>query len=89
KDANRPKRPRSAYIIWLLDFRAQVKSRFVGNKELLRAAGEEWRKMTSIDKLPYARLAEQEKQKYGEAMKGYNMVSQSNKSLCQPSNLPF
>lgn len=38
-------------------------------------AGEEWRKMTNLDKLPYARLAEQEKQKYGEAMKGYNMVN--------------
>lgn len=90
KDTNRPKRPRSAYIIWLLDFRAQVKSQFVGNKELLRAAGEEWRKMTNLDKLPYARLAEQEKQKYGEAMKGYNMVfssqplNESCASYCPP-----
>jgi hypothetical protein len=73
KDANRPKRPQSAYILWLADFRAQMKSRFVENKDLLRAAGEEWRKLTSIDKMPYERRAELEKQKYGDAMKDYNM----------------
>lgn len=37
KDANRPKRPQSAYILWLADFRAQMKDKFVENKELLRA----------------------------------------------------
>lgn len=73
KDANRPKRPQSAYILWLADFRAQMKDKFVENKELLRAAGEEWRKLTSIDKIPYEQRAELEKQKYGDAMKDYNM----------------
>ena len=37
-------------------------------------AGEAWRKMSPIDKMPYDQLAQQEKQKYGEALKGYNMV---------------
>ncbi|ESO00580.1 hypothetical protein HELRODRAFT_82979, partial [Helobdella robusta] len=74
KNRNRPKRPQSAYIIWLGDFRAQMKNRFAEHKDLLRAAGEAWRKMTPVDKMPYDRLAQQEKQKYGEALKGYNFV---------------
>lgn len=79
KDANRPKRPQSAYILWLADFRAQMKNKFVENKELLRAAGEEWRKLTSVDKMPYEQRAELEKQKYGDAMKDYNMGCSSKK----------
>ena len=43
---------------------------------ILLVAGEEWRKLTSIDKMPYERRAELEKQKYGDAMKDYNMVWQ-------------
>jgi len=38
------------------------------------SAGEEWRKLTSVDKMPYEQRAELEKQKYGDAMKDYNMV---------------
>ena len=37
KDANRPKRPQSAYFLWLADFRARVKDRFTENKDILRA----------------------------------------------------
>jgi len=37
KDANRPKRPQSAYFLWLADFRAQMKDKFVENRDILRA----------------------------------------------------
>ena len=37
KDANRPKRPQSAYFLWLADFRATMKDKFVENKDILRA----------------------------------------------------
>jgi len=37
KDPNRPKRPMSAYFLWLGDFREKMKSKIPENKELLRA----------------------------------------------------
>lgn len=73
KDANRPKRPQSAYFLWLADFRARMKNKFIENKDILRAAGEEWRKMTNMSKAPYEQLAEEERRKYEVKMKEYNM----------------
>ena len=37
KDVNRPKRPQSAYFLWLADFRARMKDKFAENKDILRA----------------------------------------------------
>ena len=41
KDENKPKRPQSAYFLFLADFRAQNKTKFEGvpgaHKELIRA----------------------------------------------------
>ena len=39
------------------------------------AAGEEWRRLTTTDKVPYEQRAEEERRKYEQAMKEYNMVS--------------
>jgi len=38
-------------------------------------AGEEWRRLTTQDKAPYEQRAEEERRKYEQAMKEYNMVS--------------
>ena len=37
KDPNKPKRPMSAYFLWLADFREENKGKYAENKELLRA----------------------------------------------------
>lgn len=37
-------------------------------------AGEEWRRLTTVDKAPYELRAEEERRKYEQAMKEYNMV---------------
>lgn len=80
KDANRPKRPQSAYFLWLADFRARMKNKFVENKDILRAAGEEWRQMTTMAKAPYEVMAEEERRKYEVKMKEYNMNGGSKKA---------
>lgn len=72
KDVNKPKRPMSAYFLWLGDFRAENKGKFNENKDLLRAAGENWRKLSDTDKKPYDIRAEGEKRKYEKAMQDYN-----------------
>jgi len=38
-------------------------------------AGEEWRKLTMGAKVPYEQRAEEERRKYEQAMKEYNLVS--------------
>merc|ERR1712154_373471 len=52
-DPNKPKRPMTAYFIFLGDFREKMKNRGVDHKEILRLAGEEWRIMSAEQKKPY------------------------------------
>jgi high mobility group protein B1/high mobility group protein B3 len=75
KDANKPKRPQSAYFLFLAEFRERNKQKFTGegaHKDLIRAAGEAWNNLNSAEKGPYEHRAEGEKKKYEEAMKVYN-----------------
>lgn len=76
KDDNKPKRPQSAYFLFLASFREKKKSSFEGmpnaHKELIRKAGETWNKLTPEEKKPFELLAEKEKESYEERMKEYN-----------------
>lgn len=71
-DADKPKRGQSAYFLFLADFRAKNKGVFDENKELLRAAGAEWKDLDDSEKKPYEEGAAIEKKKYEAAMKDYN-----------------
>lgn len=73
-DSNKPKRPMSAYFLWLADFRKEMKNKFNENKELLRAAGEKWKKLTDSEKKPYEHGAEGERKKYEIAMRDYHQA---------------
>ena len=53
KDPNKPKRGKSAYFLFLDDFRAKNKGVFEDNKELLRNAGDEWKNLDDEEKKPY------------------------------------
>lgn len=48
KDPNRPKRPQSAYFIWLNEHREQIKEEHPGISvtELSKKAGEMWKEVT-------------------------------------------
>jgi len=70
-DANKPKRALSAYFLWLADFRTKMKGEFDENKELLRAAGEEWRNLDDEEKAPYEKTAAEGRKRYEIAMKEY------------------
>lgn len=75
KDPNKPKRAQSAYFLFLADFRAQQKKNFThdgGHKDLIRAAGEAWNKLTDAEKAPYQRKHEEERKKYEIAMAEYS-----------------
>jgi high mobility group protein B2 len=74
KDPNKPKRAQSAYFLFLADFREKNRSKFQhdgGHKDLIRAAGEGWNKLTDGEKAPYQKKHEEEKAKYEVAMAAY------------------
>lgn len=78
KDANKPKRAQSAYFLFLADFRAKQKSNFAyegGNKDLIRAAGEAWNKLSATEKAPFEKKHQVEREKYEKAMAEYTANS--------------
>lgn len=71
KDADAPKRPMSAYMLWLNEIREQIKQENPGISvtELSKVAGEKWKKID--DKTKWQEMAKEAKKKYDEAMKVY------------------
>lgn len=72
KDANKPKRPQSAYFLWLAGFRDEKKHEFAENKLLLKAAGAAWKELKDEHKKPFEVKAEVERKKYEVAMREYH-----------------
>merc|ERR1712241_536999 len=70
-DPNKPKRPPTAYFLFLADFRVRMANKGIEHKELLKMAGEEWRNLSSEDKVPYEKNALEESKKYEIAMTEY------------------
>lgn len=71
KDANKPKRPQTAYFLFLADFRVKMKGKIKVHKEVLVAAGEAWKALSDTDRKPYNLGAVKEKEKYEERMAEY------------------
>jgi len=70
-DPNKPKRPATAYFLFLADFRIRMKGKNIEHKELLKKAGEEWRTMGADDKEPYEKDALEKSKEYEVAMTEY------------------
>ncbi|KAK7102434.1 high mobility group-T protein-like isoform X2 [Littorina saxatilis] len=70
-DPNKPKRPMTAYFIFLGDFREKMKNRGVDHKEILRLAGEEWRGLSAEQKKPYEKRSVEAGKNYEVAMTEY------------------
>uniref|UniRef100_A0A0B7A0T5 FACT complex subunit SSRP1 n=1 Tax=Arion vulgaris TaxID=1028688 RepID=A0A0B7A0T5_9EUPU len=72
KDPNRPKRPQSAYFLWLNEHREQIKEENPGITiiDLSKRAGEMWKEVT--DKTEWDEKAKEAKADYQKAMEEYN-----------------
>ncbi|GFN86488.1 fact complex subunit ssrp1 [Plakobranchus ocellatus] len=72
KDPNKPKRPQSAYFIWLNEHREGMKEEFPGISvtDLSKKAGERWKEVT--DKSEWEEKAKIAKEEYQVAMQEYN-----------------
>ncbi|CAI5448928.1 unnamed protein product [Caenorhabditis angaria] len=73
KDPNAPKRPLSAYFLWLNENRPRLTKPGMGVADVAKAGGAEWRLVE--DKSKWEKLAQQEKAKYQKALEAYNKGS--------------
>lgn len=84
KDSGAPKRPLTAFLLFMSDFRKNYKENFPDNKSMAivgKAGGEKWKAMSDSDKAPYVAKASQLKSEYGNAMQEFKKnVSKSSSS---------
>lgn len=75
RDSQKPKRPQSAYFIWLNEHREVIKKENPGISitEISKVAGQKWRTME--DKTEWEKKAAEAKRDYEEAMKEYKASS--------------
>ncbi|WVY93517.1 hypothetical protein V8G54_032605 [Vigna mungo] len=74
KDPNKPKRPPTAFFVFLDDFRKTFKEANPDSKDVKRVgkeAGEKWRSMSDEDKKPYLDKVAELKAEYEKAMESY------------------
>lgn len=69
KDETKPKRPQTAYFLFLADYRKKMKGSDISNKELISSAGRVWGEMTDAEKKPYQKQNLVEIKKFEEEMK--------------------
>ncbi|KAL1814977.1 hypothetical protein ACET3Z_017551 [Daucus carota] len=75
KDPNKPKRPPSAFFVFMEGFRKQFKEKnpaVKGVAAMGKAGGDAWRSMSDEDKAQYVTVAEQRKKEYEKKMKAYD-----------------
>ncbi|MEX7539313.1 HMG-box domain-containing protein, partial [Providencia rettgeri] len=75
KDPNKPKRPPSAFFVFLEEFRKTFKKENPNVKAVSavgKAAGEKWKSMSAAEKAPYEAKAAKRKAEYGKLMNAYN-----------------
>ncbi|KAL3514874.1 hypothetical protein ACH5RR_027591 [Cinchona calisaya] len=75
KDPNKPKRPPTAFLIFMEGFRKQFKEKNPESKSVAavsKAGGGEWKSLTEEEKASYKATADKRKQEYDRQMQAYN-----------------
>ncbi|KAG6608639.1 hypothetical protein SDJN03_01981, partial [Cucurbita argyrosperma subsp. sororia] len=75
KDPNKPKRPASAFFVFMEEFRKKFSEENPNNKAVSavgKAAGHKWKSMSDAEKAPYVAKADKRKVEYEKNMKAYN-----------------
>ncbi|CAI0415970.1 unnamed protein product [Linum tenue] len=75
KDPNKPKRPASAFFVFLEEFRKVYKEENPNVKAVSavgKAGGEKWKSLSSEEKAPYEAKAAKRKSDYQKLMNAYN-----------------
>ncbi|RWS06072.1 transcription factor Sox-17-alpha-A-like isoform X1 [Dinothrombium tinctorium] len=77
RDANKPKRPGTAFMLFMADFRKEMagKEPEGGVAALAKLGGERWRNMSEEEKRPYVEKQNEEKLRYEVNMEDYRRKS--------------
>ncbi|KAF2292207.1 hypothetical protein GH714_016598 [Hevea brasiliensis] len=81
KDPDAPKRPPSAFFVFMEEFRKSFKENFPENKSVSavgKAGGAKWKSMSDSDKAPYAEKALNKKTEYEKAVEAYQKQKLNN-----------
>ena len=74
-DPNKPKRPASAFFVFMEEFRKEFKEKNPNNKAVSavsKAGGDKWKSMSDADKAPYQAKANKRKTEYTKNLDAYN-----------------
>ncbi|KAJ6822345.1 HMG1/2-like protein [Iris pallida] len=80
KDPNKPKRPPSAFFVFLEEFRKIYKQDHPNVKAVSavgKAGGEKWKSLSAAEKAPYEAKAAKRKSEYEKQMSAYNKKQES------------
>ncbi|XP_042377796.1 DNA-binding protein MNB1B-like [Zingiber officinale] len=75
KDPNKPKRPQSAFFVFMEEFRKIFKEKNPNNKSVAavgKAGGDKWKSLSEEEKAPYVAKAAKLKADYTKTMAAYN-----------------
>ncbi|XP_058186425.1 HMG1/2-like protein isoform X1 [Rhododendron vialii] len=75
KDPNKPKRPASAFFVFMEEFRKTFKEKHPNNKSVAtvgKAGGDKWKSMSTAEKAPFVAKAEKRKTEYNKNIEAYN-----------------
>jgi len=72
KDPGKPKKPQTAFLLYVASVRQKLKNDGLANKDILVRAGELWRGLDDTEKEPFDDQAKIAKKKYNEEMEKYN-----------------
>ncbi|XP_004497257.1 high mobility group B protein 7-like isoform X2 [Cicer arietinum] len=89
KDPNMPKRPPTAFFVFMDDFRKTFKEANPDSKDVKRVgkeAGEKWRAMTDEEKKPYLDRVVELKAEYEKAMETYNAAENDQEASDEKSD---
>lgn len=78
RDASKPKRPGTAFMLFMVDFRKEMagKEPEGGVAALAKLGGERWRNMSEDEKRPYVERQNQERVRYESSMEDYRRKGQ-------------
>ncbi|XP_041000571.1 HMG1/2-like protein isoform X1 [Juglans microcarpa x Juglans regia] len=86
KDPNKPKRPATAFFVFLEEFRKTYKEEHPNEKAVSvvgKAGGGKWKSMSAAEKSPYEVKAAQKKSDYEKLMIAYNKKQVNSQNLHQ------
>ncbi|KAI7742472.1 hypothetical protein M8C21_007633 [Ambrosia artemisiifolia] len=83
KDPLKPKRPESAYFLFMNERRAALIAENKSVVEIAKITGEEWKNMTEKQKARYAKVANEKNEKYTQEMEIYKQNKETEAEIAK------